>query len=70
MCLPPHPLPPLRVEAVFGTSERGGEGVEIFKEAGGLRPPASLKPIPLPRPNAFPITPNSPGEGWGVGVQG
>jgi hypothetical protein len=37
----PHPLP-------IDTAECGGEGEEL-KEAGGLRPPASFKTLPLPR---------------------
>jgi hypothetical protein len=49
--LRPHPLPPLRGEGAFVTAGRGGEGVEELKEAGVLRPPASLKTSPLPRPN-------------------
>jgi hypothetical protein len=44
----PHPLPPLRREVAIDTAECGGEGEEL-KEAGGLRPPASFKTLPLPR---------------------
>ena len=66
--LPPHPLPPLRLETVFDIAECGGEGVEIFKEAGGLRPPASLRTFPLPRPESLAITSQLAGGGAGVGV--
>ncbi len=54
--LSPHPLPlakqpcgPLRHEGAVDTAECGGEGVEEPKEAGGFRPPASLKTFSLPR---------------------
>ncbi len=63
----PHPLPPLRLRAVFDTQERGGEGVEILKEAGGRRPPASLKTLPLPRLDALAITSQFAGGGVRVG---
>ena len=42
---------------------RGGEGVEKPKEAGGLRPPASLKISPLPRADALSQTEQFAGGG-------
>jgi hypothetical protein len=50
---PPEAQPrgPLRREADFIRTDWGGEGVEKRKEAGGRRPPASLKTSPLTRPD-------------------
>ena len=73
--LRPHPLPsPLREslrQRWVWRSPSGvlREGVEKLKEAGGLRPPASLKTLPLPRLGALAPTPYFAGGGVGVRVQ-
>ena len=66
--LPLHPLPPLagqalRLTTVFDKAEPGRKGVEELKEAGGLRPPASLKTSPLPRLDDLALTPQLAGGG-------
>ena len=61
--LSPHPLPPLRLTTDFDNAHPGGEGVEKIKEAGGPRPPASLRTTPLPRLDDLALPPQFAGGG-------
>jgi hypothetical protein len=62
---PPAPSPP----SAAWSKTLTGRGVEKLKEAGGLWPPASLKNLPLPRPDTLTSTACLAGGGVG-GVGG
>jgi hypothetical protein len=65
--VPPHPRPLSAGRLPSCVGKCGGEGVEKLKEAGGLRPPASLKTSPLPRLASLVGGLENAGGGAGVG---